>query len=192
MISAIARYHVVAGNIGTVFASDSYRDALYAWGEYRHDSLHNTGRCSHENVVLFDGTEPLHIHEPDYDDNNHEIPAKRVMDACASLRATIRHEYEAALPRLLNELRLACGGTGQVVVDVGRFIQGTRFPLHDDGTSVEVFGGQVRLAYVDGPMTYSAHLFKHRNVDVHALVTHIEMTLRALGNLRALEAEYAD
>ena len=56
------RYHVIVGNIGTVYQTNNSVLANKIYGEYKRDSIDGIGRAADESVVLMDGEDIKYEH----------------------------------------------------------------------------------------------------------------------------------
>lgn len=56
------QYSVIVGNVGTVFNSNTKKDAIATYKEYVKMSDSSRGRVGGENVTLFCDDEPLYEH----------------------------------------------------------------------------------------------------------------------------------
>jgi len=58
------KYHVTAGNIGTVYNGDDSFEAHQIYRLYLGKSMNDEGRAAGKQVVLWEDEEPKHEHHP--------------------------------------------------------------------------------------------------------------------------------
>lgn len=87
----MARYEVVVGNVGTVYAGDDAAAAQAAFDEYLNQSIHGHGRAQGEPVTMFEDGEVIREFSPVL----HRVALCKARSVIANTKLTLARAFLA-------------------------------------------------------------------------------------------------